>query len=124
MTPTQLMTLAVAADRSTPCEACGPLRSPGWESMPGSFEQSRLERVGTLRAASDEEPTLEEYHPAGTNGWSVDAPIAPGFHPYNRCDVWRCRSCHRAYLRYTEFGGYYQDERVRELDAALVVEAG
>jgi hypothetical protein len=38
--------------------------------------------------------------------------------------VWRCRSCHRAYLRYTEFGGYYQDERVRELDAALVVEAG
>jgi hypothetical protein len=53
MTPTQLMTLAGAADRSTPCEACGPLRSPGWESMPGSFEQTRLELVGTLRAAGD-----------------------------------------------------------------------
>ena len=34
----------------------------------------------------------------------------------------RCR-CPRPFLRYTEYGGYYQDERIREIDAALVVDA-
>jgi hypothetical protein len=34
--------------------------------------------------------------------------------------VWQCKACARAYLRYTEYGGYYEDERVRALDPALV----
>ena len=50
----------------------------------------------------------------------ADAPIAPAYFPYNRCDVWQCRACARVYLRYTEYGGYYEDERVRALDPALV----
>ena len=29
----------------------------------------------------------------------------------------------RAFLRYTEYGGYYVEERVRPLQAALVVDA-
>jgi hypothetical protein len=49
-----------------------------------------------------------------------DAPIAPAYFPYNRCDLWQCRACPRAYLRYTEYGGYYEDERIRALDPALV----
>ena len=40
--------------------------------------------------------------------------------PYNRCDLWQCKACPRTYLRYTESGGYYEDERIRALDPALV----
>lgn len=117
----ELVALAGEADRSRPCPVCGPLRCPGWESMPGSFDRRALVRVGTLREPGVDEPTLQEHHPQGTHGWSPDAPIAPGYHPYNRCDVWQCASCRRAYLRYTEYGGYYEDERVRAIDPALVV---
>ena len=120
----ELADLAGAAIDAPPCVACGPLQQPGWESMPGSFDRAALRQVGTLRDASDDEPTLDEYHPQGTHGWSPDAPIAPGFHPYNRCDVWQCPACRRAYLRYTEFGGYYEDERIRLVDPALVVVDG
>ena len=46
-----------------------------------------------------------------------DAPIALGWFPYNRCEVWHCARCERHLLRYTEFGGYNVDPRVRELAA-------
>ena len=46
-----------------PCAACTMLVCPGWESLPGSFDRSRLRRVGTLQAPGDEEPTLAEHHP-------------------------------------------------------------
>lgn len=64
---------------------------------------------------------LDEYHPQGTNQWSPDAPIALGWHPYNRCTLWRCHHCNAAFLRYTEYGGYYQDDRIRPLLAHLIV---
>lgn len=109
---------AQPADR--PCDACEPLQRPGWESLPGSFDASGLRRVGTLQAPGEDEPTLREHHPRGTHGWSADAPIAPAWFPYNRCEVWVCAACARPYLRYTEYGGYYQDARIRALDAALL----
>lgn len=104
------------------CPRCAALRAPGWEALPGSFERDSLKRVGTLRRPDVEEPTLEEYHPQGTRGWSPDAPIASGFFPYNRCDAWKCVQCGRPFLRYTEYGGYYVEERIRELRAPLVVD--
>jgi hypothetical protein len=86
--------------------------------------------LGSLRAAHDDgdtsqdsEPTFEEFHPGGTRYESPLAPIAPSFFPYNRCDVFACNSCQRVLLRYTEFGGYYVDHRVRALNADLVVDA-
>lgn len=117
-----LIALARSADTARPCPACGPLQRPGWESMPSSFDRDALVRTGTLRDDTIDEPTLEEYHPRGTHHWSPDAPIAPAHYPYNRCDVWQCTACRRAYLRYTEYGGYYEDERVRFIDPELVVE--
>jgi hypothetical protein len=105
------------------CARCAALRAPGWEAMPGGFERADLRLVGTLRQPGVEEPTLEEHHPQGTRGWSPDAPIAPEFFPYNRCDAWQCVQCGRPFLRYTEYGGYYVEERIRELHAALVVDA-
>lgn len=121
MTAAELKAMAGAAV-PTPCSECAAFVCPGWESLGGDFDRTRLRRVGTLRAAGDDEPTLAEYHPGGTHGWSAEAPIALGYFPYNRCDVWQCVSCGRAFLRYTEYGGYYVDERIRQLDPALIVE--
>ena len=104
------------------CPACSAIKAPGWEALPGTFDASALRKVATLRRAEVEDPTLEEFHPAGTRSWSPDAPIAPAYFPYNRCDVWQCASCGRPFLRYTEYGGYYVEERVRELHAALVAD--
>lgn len=115
-----LTALGRGAQGAIPCADCGALACAGWESMPGGFDSTRLRRVGTLKDADDEEPTVEEYHPAGTNAWSVDAPIAPDWFPYNRCDVWACTACGRPFLRYTEYGGYYTDERIRALNPDLV----
>lgn len=105
------------------CVVCGPLCGGGWDSLPSTFDTEHLQRVGTLRRDGVEDPTLLEHHPRGTHGWSADAPIAPAFFPYNRCDVWVCRACARPFLRYTEYGGYYEDARIRALDAALLDDA-
>lgn len=118
-----LLRIATRGIGSLACRHCAALVCPGWESVPGGFERASLLRVGTLRRADDEEPTLEEHHPALTRTGSDNAPIAPACFPYNRCDVWQCKACRRAFLRYTEYGGYYEDERIRALDAALVVDA-
>lgn len=118
----ELRALAGACDRIEPCGSCASLVCPGWEAMPGGVDRDALQRVGTLRDPAIDDPTVAEYHPTGTTLWSLDAPIAPAWFPYNRCDVWRCASCHRAFLRYTEYGGYYNEERVRELDARLVTD--
>ena len=104
--------------------ACSVLHCPGWESLPSSFAPALLRRVGTLASAPrDAEPPLDEYHPDGTSYWSADAPVAIDHFPYNCCDVWLCRQCRRSFLRYTEYGGYYVDHRIRELDPALIVDA-
>ncbi|WP_137918151.1 hypothetical protein [Hydrogenophaga sp. 2FB] len=120
MNADELMALAKKERAVAVCPRCQALVCKGWESLPGGFDTSNLTRVGSLRDADDEDPTLEEYHPAGTSAWSADAPIALGWFPYNRCDVWQCAGCARPFLRYTEHGGYYTDERIRELQAHLI----
>ena len=117
-TATELLSLAAQA--AQPCAECQSLSCEGWESIHGGTDLSRLTKVGTLRDPALEEPTFEEYHPGGTRSGSADAPIAPAWFPYNRCDVWRCGRCGRGFLRYTEYGGYYSDERIRALNPALV----
>jgi len=116
-----LRRLASAGDAAG-CPACAALVCPGWEAVPGTFDTGALTRVGTLRDPAVDDPTLEEHHPAGTHGWSPDAPIAPAFFPYNRCEAWHCTACARPFLRYTEYGGYYVEERIRALDGRLLVE--
>jgi hypothetical protein len=111
-----------ATNASAGCARCAALRAPGWEALPGGFERTALREVGTLRRTDVEDPTLEEHHPQGTRGWSPDAPIAPAFFPYNRCTVWQCVQCGRPFLRYTEYGGYYVEERIRELRGDLVTD--
>jgi len=98
----------------------------GWESVSDDrWPAHQMQAVGTLRSPLPEgqtELTFEEFHPHGTRYESADAPIAPGYFPFNRCDVYACTRCKCAVLKYTEYGGYYVDHRVRLVDADLVVD--
>jgi hypothetical protein len=116
-----LRDLALGASQ-TPCKHCKALHCPGWDSLPAGFDRADLRQVATLRDEESEHATLLEYHPEGTTGWSENAPIAPTHFPYNRCEVWQCAHCTRLFLRYTEYGGYYVDERIRALNPAWIVD--
>lgn len=103
-----------------PCKSCSAFAFAGWESFPGLANDAALAYVGSLWVAYEDEPTLDEHHPDATNYWSPSAPIALGFHPYNRCELWQCRHCKHPFLRYTEYGGYYEDRRIRDLNPLLI----
>ncbi|MGC1174304.1 hypothetical protein [Polaromonas sp.] len=95
----------------------------GWESLAEyRWEANQMTQVATLRDPGLEEPTLEEHHPQGTRYDSPDAPVAVSFFPYNRCDVWHCTRCDRHLLRYTEYGGYNVDPRIRVLDPRTIAD--
>lgn len=102
------------------CPQCASIQHAAWESLHAGFDAAHLRVAGTLRPEGYDEPTFAEHHPLGTHGSSADSPIAPAYFPYNRCQVWQCTACSRAFLRYTEYGGYYQDERIRLLDPELI----
>jgi hypothetical protein len=105
------------------CEcACGLALCAGWERIAVSFPEKQMRVLGTLLRDPYVEPTFAEYHPAGTNYWSRDAPIAVHHYPYNRCSVWQCMVCERCCLMYTEAGGYYVERRIRSLDPKMIVD--
>lgn len=99
--------------------ACSHLQCAGWESIGAPLAAPLLHHLGTLRDPADEEPTVTEW--PGSHHWSAQAPVAPSHFPYNRCEVWACAACGRGFLQYTEYGGYYVDHRLRQIDPALVV---
>jgi hypothetical protein len=85
-----------------------------WESVPDErWPKELMTHIGTLRDPEIYEPTFEQYHPDGTNYDSPDAPISILHFPYNRCEAFNCKTCERVLLKYTEYGGYYVDHRVR-----------
>ncbi|MFZ9551601.1 MAG: hypothetical protein ACO27R_06865 [Hylemonella sp.] len=100
-----------------PCQ-CGLSASTGWQSISEErWPAHQMRCQGTLRDPDLLEPTFEELHPKGTRYESPDAPVAIRHFPYNRCDLWRCETCAQHLLRYTEFGGYYVDHRLRMISA-------
>ena len=101
--------------------ACLAAQQAAWESITDDRWPASLDKAGSLRDPTIDEPTFEEFHPNGTRYGSPDAPIAFGWFPFNRCDVYRCSRCGSAFLRYTEYGGYYVDHRVRMVDPQLIV---
>ena len=116
---------ALAQGKPAQC-TCALKACQGWESVSDDrWPADQMPWVGTLSPAPSEgqaELTFEEFHPHGTRYDSANAPIALGYFPFNRCDVHACSRCKCAVLRYTEYGGYYVDHRVRLVDADLVVE--
>lgn len=117
----------LAVGRPEQC-TCALKACQGWESVGDDrWPAAQMRAVGTLRqplpeGQSESEWTFEEYHPQGTRYASPDAPIAPAYYPFNRCDVHACVQCGCAVLKYTEYGGYYVDPRVRLVDPQLVVD--
>ena len=116
---------ALAQHVKAPCQ-CALKICKGWESVGDDrWPTAQMERAGTLRPELPEgqfELSFEEFHPEGTRYDSPDAPIAVDYFPYNRCDVFKCTSCQCAVLKYTEYGGYYVDHRVRLVNADKVVD--
>lgn len=108
------------AEQAARC-ICKGLQVAAWESITDARWPSEVTQVATLRAENEDKPTFEEFHPKGTRYDSAEAPIACAWFPFNRCDVYLCGRCRSAFLRYTEFGGYYVDHRVRLIDPQLIV---
>ena len=112
-----------AAQPARPC-TCTVGACAGWESLPEErWPAPQMKRLGSLRDPQSHEPTFEEFHPHGTRYGSPDAPVSLQHFPYNRCEVFGCSRCDRVLLRYTEYGGYYVDHRVRLVDPDRVVDA-
>lgn len=111
---------SAAVTASCPCDDAALL---AWQPLPPTLELDQFEQVGSLVDDPYDEPTFAEYHPAGTRYESADAPIAPRYYPYNRCQLARCVKCGRHYLRYTEGGGYFSEFRIRALRPQLLVDA-
>jgi hypothetical protein len=107
--------------------ACALKNCLGWESVSDDrWPAAQMRRKGTLREPLLEgqtEPSFEEFHSEGTRYDSPQAPIALKHFPYNRCDVFACQKCGCGVLKYTEYGGYYVDHRVRLVSADLVIDA-
>ena len=116
LSPTEAERIAREHGAQPTCAHCAPYASPGWESFPGTETDEALQLLGALWLPGDEEPTLEEARSPGVDAWSPLAPISLEHHPANRCEVWACTGCGKPFLRYTEYGGYYEDRRLRELD--------
>ena len=120
LTKEDLIDLANSQNIKSTCSNCSSLNCIGWDSVPSSFELNTLKPIGTLKT-EDGEDIWEEFHPNGTTLWSENAPISIKHNPYNRSDVCECKECGRKYLRYTEYGGYYVDERIRTLNPNLII---
>lgn len=118
----QLMRLAQASQAVTRACACAAESCAGWTRIPVSFPAAQMRVVGTLAGDPYVEATYAEHHPAGTDYWSPEAPIAPCHFPYNRCSVLQCAVCGRCYLKYVEAGGYYVEPRIRALDPRLLAD--
>jgi hypothetical protein len=115
----ELATLLDSGAQPQTC-SCSLGNCSGWEGLTEDrWPAAQVEPVGSLRDLDIAEPTFEERHPNGTRYESATAPVAVKFFPYNRSEVWRCTQCQRNLMRYTEFGGYYIDHRVRALTPDL-----
>lgn len=121
-TTDELRALLASASPPLPCQ-CALGACAGWESLAEyRWEASQMQLCGTLRDPATLEPTLEEKHPAGTRYDDPAAPVAVKFFPYNQCDIWQCQRCKRHLLRYTEFGGYNVDPRIRALKPEAILD--
>jgi hypothetical protein len=122
MTFNELMELARASAAVTRACACAIDTCGEWTRIPPSFPEQQMRLAGTLVDDPYLEATYAEFHPAGTNYWSPDAPIAWRHFPCNRSSVLQCTECGRCCLKYVEAGGYYVEPRMRALDPRLLVD--
>ena len=114
---TEDLTAVLKASSSKPC-SCAVGICVSWESLPEErWPKEQMPSIGTLRDPTIDEPTFEQHHKVVdgklTHYDSADSPISALHFPYNRCDAFQCGTCQRVLLKYTEYGGYFIDQRVR-----------
>ena len=124
--PNELIELLRQAEKGAPYDSsscnCSLKRCSGWDSVNESAWPPSLEGpLATLRDASIVEPTFEEFQPASARFDAPCALISIKHFPYNRCDVFQCTRCNQGVLRYTEYGGYYIDQRARRVRSEQVI---
>jgi hypothetical protein len=56
------------------------------------------------------------------NFWNPASPIATNFYPYHICNVYRCNTCGKLFLVYTEHAGHGPDLRIRAVKPELILE--
>ncbi|WP_211462767.1 hypothetical protein [Collimonas silvisoli] len=120
--PTLLALAQESAQITTECTCCT-VSLESWNSVPLSLIEGNLQEIGTLLEDPFIDPTFAEFHSSGTRYDSPDAPIAPRYYPYNRCNIAKCQVCSRYFLRYTEAGGYFVDRRIRLLISERLIDA-
>ena len=124
--PTELIKLLKQAEKGVPNDAsrcnCSLKRCSGWDSVSESAWPLEIKGpLATLRDISIDEPTFEEFQPSGARFEASNALISIAHFPYNRCDVFQCNRCNQGVLRYTEYGGYYIDQRARRVRSEQVI---
>ncbi len=116
----QLLYALSSACTQAECEVCDSFHCESWETRPSNFVTKNYVLVGSCQFDGSEN-IWDEYHPQQTTIWSNNAPFALKHYPYNRADVLQCTNCQKVYLTYTEFGGYYVDQRIRLVNPDLIV---
>jgi len=117
----ELLDLA-RSDHSTDCQHCRKSAFKGWEAFSES-QEAALSLRGEFEDAEKHigKNGYTEYHPAGTNYWSKDAPIALAYYPYHESMIRQCDICNAVFLTYTEFSGHAPQNRFRWVQESLVV---
>ena len=73
LTAKALKNLTRSIDQDAKCKNCASLRCAGWETMPSSFNQEKLELVGTLKSGNEE--LWDEYEPNDKHRCEVEDTI-------------------------------------------------
>ncbi|MBU6955295.1 hypothetical protein [Hahella sp. HN01] len=118
----KLVSLAEKEDSTEACDVCEKEKLKSWSDTVRDLSSS-LDEVAEFENAEEDikKNGYNEYHPNGTNYWSVDAPIAIHFYPYNDCSVNVCKKCSAVFLRYIEYAGHGRQHRIRYVDKNLIV---
>jgi len=97
-----------------------------WKSSFRSICDRELKKsyllIGSLRDNKIKTLDYIEYNNKYGEYWSAESKIATNFYPYNHCEVYKCNDCNKIFLVYTEFGGHGPQQRIRNIDAQLIVE--
>jgi hypothetical protein len=78
--------------------------------------------IGSLRDVKIKTLDYIEYNNNYGEYWSAKSKIATNFYPYHNCEVYKCKYCNKLFLVYTEYGGHGPQQRIRNVNAELIVE--
>lgn len=85
-------------------------------------EFSKLKLIGSLKDPKLKMLHYVEFSNSENECWTENYKIATNFYPYNSSNVYQCKDCNRLFIIYTENGGHFPQERIREVKKELIIE--